>query len=190
MHEPDHGHLPPVEFAFPGPLRDALVAAILDGGKTSTSALLAEYMQEGAPLPAPGTRGVVLDSDGNGVAVIETTDVDVVRLGDVPLRHAIDEGEGFRSVAEWRDAHLGFSRSPELVEALPGLVVDDDTLVVLERFGVVDVRVDAPRVLDQRLDTPHADTAHADTIRHPGDAERPGARDAGTGTDDGAARTP
>jgi hypothetical protein len=32
--------LPTVEFAFPGPLRDRLVAAILDGTKTSTTGLL------------------------------------------------------------------------------------------------------------------------------------------------------
>ena len=31
--------LPLAEFAFPGPLRDALVAAILDGTKTSTTSL-------------------------------------------------------------------------------------------------------------------------------------------------------
>lgn len=29
--------LPKAEFAFPGPLRDQLVAAILDGTKTSTT---------------------------------------------------------------------------------------------------------------------------------------------------------
>ena len=31
------------ELAFPGPLRDALVAAILRGDKTSTSALAVQY---------------------------------------------------------------------------------------------------------------------------------------------------
>jgi uncharacterized protein YhfF len=32
--------LPAFEFGFPGPLRDALVAAVLDGTKTATTALL------------------------------------------------------------------------------------------------------------------------------------------------------
>lgn len=35
--------LPKAEFAFPGPLRDQLVAAILDGSKTSTTGLVADY---------------------------------------------------------------------------------------------------------------------------------------------------
>ena len=40
------------EFGFPGPLRDKLVAAILDGAKTSTTALVVEYEQDGEALPS------------------------------------------------------------------------------------------------------------------------------------------
>lgn len=130
--------LPVAEFAFPGPLRDALVAAILSGAKTSTSALLEEYLHDAQALPRAGDRSAVIDSVGRRVAVIETTHVDVVRLGVVPLRHAVDEGEGFVSVAEWRTAHLAFWRSAEFTAALPGVRVDDDTRVVLERFTVVE----------------------------------------------------
>jgi hypothetical protein len=35
--------LPVMEFAFPGPLRDQLVAAVLGGTKTTTSGLVADY---------------------------------------------------------------------------------------------------------------------------------------------------
>ena len=45
--------LPVAEFAFPGPLRDQLVAAILDGSKTTTTGLLVEYEREAEPLPEP-----------------------------------------------------------------------------------------------------------------------------------------
>ncbi len=48
--------LPIVEFAFPGPLRDQLVAAILAGAKTTTTGLAADYEREGEPLPEPGLR--------------------------------------------------------------------------------------------------------------------------------------
>ena len=41
--------LPIAEFAFPGPLRDQLVAAILDGTKTTTTGLVADYEHEGSP---------------------------------------------------------------------------------------------------------------------------------------------
>lgn len=46
--------LPKAEFAFPGPLRDRLVAAILDGSKTATTGLLTEYEHDGERLPCDG----------------------------------------------------------------------------------------------------------------------------------------
>ncbi|GIF78597.1 ASCH domain-containing protein [Asanoa siamensis] len=129
--------LPTAEFAFPGPLRDKLVGAILSGAKTSTSALLAGYVDE--PLPVEGQVSAVLDSDGNRVAAIELTEVRVVRLGDVDLRHARDEGEGFSSVAEWRQGHETFWHSPEVRAELgdPEFTVDDDTMIVTERFRLL-----------------------------------------------------
>ena len=54
--------LPVAEFAFPGPLRDQLVAAILAGANTTTTGLVADYEQENEPLPGPGLRQVVVDS--------------------------------------------------------------------------------------------------------------------------------
>ncbi|MET0492104.1 MAG: ASCH domain-containing protein [Actinoplanes sp.] len=131
--------LGPAYFAFPGPLRDQLVGAILDGAKTSTSSLVADYEHEGEPLPEVGERSVVYDSDDRPVAVIETTEVRVVRVGDVDLRHAIDEGEGYESVAAWRAGHEDFWHSAQARESLgdPTFTVDDDTLMVAERFRVV-----------------------------------------------------
>ena len=57
------GRLSVGEFAFPGPLRDQLVAAILSGAKTTTSGLLIGYERDGEPLPRPGDREVQLLSD-------------------------------------------------------------------------------------------------------------------------------
>ena len=85
--------LPVSEFGFPGPLRDKLVAAILRGEKTSTTGLHEEYLREGTPISGIGERSLVVDSDGRGVAMIETTGVEVRRMGDVDLQFAIDEGE-------------------------------------------------------------------------------------------------
>ena len=130
--------LPVVEFAFPGPLRDQLVAAILGGSKTTTSALLAGYGRD-EPLPHPGLLQAVVDSAGHRVAVIETTAVRVIRLGDVDLAHALGEGEGFTSVAGWRAGHEQFWHSEQMREALgdPAFTVDDDTLVVAVTFRLV-----------------------------------------------------
>lgn len=132
--------LPLGEFGFPGPLRDRLVAAILAGEKVSTTGLLEEYRREGTPRGSPGDRELVVDSEGRGVAVIETTEVEVRRMGDVDLAFAIDEGEGFETVEDWRDAHVRFFTSPEMTAALgdPPVAIDEDTLVVCVRFRVVE----------------------------------------------------
>jgi uncharacterized protein YhfF len=132
--------LPVAHFAFPGPLRDRLVAAILSGEKTATSSLRLEYDQPGEDLPEVGSRGIVVDSAGRPVCVIEITDMQVLRLDEVDERFARDEGEGFESVEEWRSAHEAFWRSPEWRNGLGGLEVevDDETLVVAERFRVVE----------------------------------------------------
>ena len=132
--------LPVAEFAFPGPVRDQLVAAILDGTKTTTTGLVADYEKEGEPIPYPGQRAAVVDSSGRRVAVIETTAVQVLRLGDVGLAHALGEGEGYTSVAEWRAGHERFWHSAELRAALddPRFTVDDDTLVVAESLRLVE----------------------------------------------------
>ena len=135
----DAGDSPVSEFGFPGPLRDKLVAAILRGEKTSTTGLYEEYLREGTPISGIGERSLVIDSEGRGVAVIETTGVEVRRMGDVDLQFAIDEGEGFETIEQWYEAHVRFFTSAELVAALgdPPVPVNDDTLVVCERFRLV-----------------------------------------------------
>lgn len=129
--------LPIVKFAYPGPLRDTLVAAVLSGAKTTTASLLIQYTDEA--LPRVGDRGAVVDSADVVVGVIETTGVDIVALKDVSLQHALDEGEGYADVAHWRAGHERFWQSAEVREELgdPHFTVNDDTQVVLERFSLV-----------------------------------------------------
>ena len=135
--------MPRAEFGFPGPLRDRLVVAILGGAKTTTTGLHEEYVRDGSDWGPVGHRELVIDSEGRGVAVIETVEVEVEvkRLGDVELQFAIDEGEGFASLVEWRDAHVRFFTCLEMTAALgdPPVAIDDDTLVVCERFRLVEV---------------------------------------------------
>jgi len=131
------------EFGFAGtPLRAALVAAILRGEKTATAGLLVDYERDDDELPAVGERFLLLDNDDHGVAVIETTEVRVLRIGECDLEFARNEGEGFESVADWRAAHDRFWRSyaDEIREYLgdPGWDVGDDTEFVAERFRLVE----------------------------------------------------
>ncbi len=130
------------EFAFPGPLRDRLVASVLRGEKTATSSLLVEWEVEGDALPAVGEREAVVDSGGQPVAVIEVVAVEVIPLGDAHLDLALAEGEGFHSVAEWRASHERFWVE-EVIPALPAgrrEPLTTETQVVVERFRLVSER--------------------------------------------------
>lgn len=130
--------LPVIEFAFPGPLRDRLVGAIRSGAKTATSSLLYEYQVTNEPLPAVGDTGAVIDSNGERVAVIETTAVRIISLGDVPLDHALAEGEGYASVEDWRAGHTRFWTSAAMSAELGGEIeLTDATPVVLEQFVLI-----------------------------------------------------
>jgi uncharacterized protein YhfF len=140
------------EFAFPGPLRDQLVAAILSGAKTTTSGLLLGYERDGEPLPRCGDRWVVIDSAGEPVTLVEVVAVRVLRLADVDLAHAVGEGEGFGSVADWRAGHEEFWHSDEVRAELgdPAFTVNDDTEIVAEEFRLVtDEHLDLPALLRQ-----------------------------------------
>ena len=83
------------EFGFPGPLRDSLVAAILRGEKTSTTGLYEEYRREGrrSRRSAAGARRRLRRAR---VAVIETTEVEVKRMGEVDLRSRSTRARGSR----------------------------------------------------------------------------------------------
>ena len=126
--------LPAAEFGYPGPLSDRLIAAILTGAKTTTTSQLAEYELTGERLPEPGERYQLIDSTAQPVGVVETLDVQTVRLADVHLAHAIGEGEGFTEIAAWREAHQRTWNSPEARGDRGEIAVNDTTLVVLERF--------------------------------------------------------
>jgi uncharacterized protein YhfF len=136
----EYAALPVGEFAFPGELRDRLVAAILAGEKTTTSCLYLELEVDGEELPEAGLREVVIDSAGRPVAVIEMTGVRVLPLGEVDRQHALDEGEGFGGVEDWRRGHEEYWHSAQYREAIgqPGFTVDDATLMVALRFRLVE----------------------------------------------------
>ena len=137
----DWADLPRAEFAFPGSLRDKLTGAVLAGVKTAGTCLLIEHHIDGTdPFDQIGQRSVMIDSQGRPLALLVCTGVEVRRLADVDLQHALDEGEGFTTVAEWREAHERFWSCAEY-RAYVGeetAAVTDDTMVVLDRFEVVE----------------------------------------------------
>jgi uncharacterized protein YhfF len=94
-------------------------------------------------FPKPGDLWVLVDGVGHPLKVVRTTQVDVAAFGDVDAAFAWDEGEGDRSLAWWREAHLQYFGRQAAIE---GFVFDEDSKVVLERFDIIwpDHRWSAP----------------------------------------------
>ena len=121
--------LPEFGLGHPGTeWRRVLVEAVLDGRKTATAGLHGVFEDE--PTPSAGDRFVVEDEQGVPRAIVEVTEVRVLRAADVDVQFARDEGEGFETVADWRAAHERFWADREIT---------DDTVIVAERFRVVEL---------------------------------------------------
>ncbi|RRD36685.1 ASCH domain-containing protein [Leucobacter sp. OH2974_COT-288] len=119
---PALAEIPIGEYAFPGALRDALVGAILDGRKTATTSLFAEYNFDESKISKVGTREAIIDSHGNIVCVTVNLKTEIIPLKNVTLEHAINEGEGFTSIKEWREAQTVFGLLRRLLIALVKLI--------------------------------------------------------------------
>jgi molybdenum cofactor guanylyltransferase len=102
---------------------------VRDGPKRATAGLRSEYRPD-EPLPETGDLSVILDGDGRPLCVIRTTSVEMRPFGAVDEEFAWTEGEGDRSLAYWRRAHIDFFASQ-------GVDVADDDEVVLERFELL-----------------------------------------------------
>ena len=129
-------------FAYPGALRDELTELALAGTKTMTTSLLVDYAMDPDVLPRRGERQLLVDSEERPVAIVETVAIRTMRLADVDDETAIAEGEGFADAAAFREAHERFwsGSLAEIRERIgdPAFDITDNTLVVTERFRVVE----------------------------------------------------
>jgi uncharacterized protein YhfF len=100
------------------------VAAVLSGAKTTTSGLAGGE----EPSSQAGDRFVVEDEKGRPRAIVEITEIRVVPASEIDLGFARDEGEGFESVEDWREAHERFFEQP----------IAPDTRIEAIRFRVVE----------------------------------------------------
>ncbi|MEU1808109.1 ASCH domain-containing protein [Micromonospora aurantiaca (nom. illeg.)] len=126
---PRIGGLRALALGTPGELRTRLNTLVLSGVKTATAGLLQEYDDENEELEYVGERLVLVDDDAL-VGVVEVTGVEVVRFADVPWDFARAEGEGDRSIEEWREGHGAYW-------ARQGIPVTNDTRIVCLRFRLV-----------------------------------------------------
>jgi uncharacterized protein YhfF len=111
-----------------------LAQLVRDGVKKASAGLLWMWELEGEPLPQPGEKQIVVDWDGEPLAVIEITTVRVRPFGDVDDAFAREEGEGDRTLGWWRAAHTEyFGRECGRL----GKQLTDETPVVCWSFRLV-----------------------------------------------------
>lgn len=113
---------------------NALYPLVLCGQKRATTSNLWYYEAEGEPVPKPGDLSIILDWDGNAQCIIETTQVDVVPLGQVTEEFAAIEGEGDGSLSYWRSVHEPIFRNDC---ASLGREYTEEIPAVCEQFRVV-----------------------------------------------------
>ncbi|MGM9597254.1 MAG: ASCH domain-containing protein [Eubacteriales bacterium] len=121
-------------FCGGGSIANELAALVLAGTKTATSSSLIAFETDAEPLPKPGCYSVILYEDGSAAAVIRDTKVSLVPFNEVSAEHAFKEGEGTRTLAEWREIHKR-AFTPDYLAA--GKEFDENGICVLEEFIMV-----------------------------------------------------
>jgi len=115
-------------------LAHELVELVLHGPKRATAGLSEFNDQMPQVKPVAGGYSVLTERDGTPRAVIRTTVLERRPFSEVDARFAWDEGEGDRTLADWKDGHRRFF-TREL--AVLGRRFDESMAVDLERFELL-----------------------------------------------------
>ena len=108
-------------------LANEMLELVLIGKKSATC----WAASEGDKGVVVGKRWIVKDGQGRPSAILETVEVTRRRFGEVDAAFAHDEGEGDRTLADWREAHTDyFTRRGEF---------SPDMELYCERFRLVEV---------------------------------------------------
>ena len=118
-------------------IADELASLIVSGKKTATCSAHILYELENQPIPKVGEYTIVLDRKDAPVAIIKTTEVQLVKMNEVAEELASKEGEGDLSYQYWYDGHKRYFTA-ELKEH--GLEFAEDMLLIFEKFDLVDVK--------------------------------------------------
>jgi uncharacterized protein YhfF/predicted acetyltransferase len=97
-----------IEFGTPGKSRENLVNFIINGNKRATAGLAADYEKEGEEVEFVGECLSMVNTDGNHVATLQVTLVDISRFADVPDEFALAEAEGDLNAADFRASHMEY----------------------------------------------------------------------------------
>jgi uncharacterized protein YhfF len=113
-----------------------LAHLVIKGTKRATTRWVESARVDGDALPVAGMTSIITDGFGIPLCAIRTEHVEQLRFADVGADVARAEGEGDRTLEEWRDVHRRFfAREGEA----RGLTFTDDATVCCERFRMVRV---------------------------------------------------
>jgi len=125
------------QFGF-NEIADELAQLIIDGKKTATCSAHVLYEINNEILPVVGLYTIVLNSKNDPVAIIRTSEVQIIKMNEVPEELAIAEGEGDLTYEYWWNGHKKYF-TLELKEH--GIEFTDDMLLVFERFELINVKL-------------------------------------------------
>lgn len=126
-----------VFFFGDGPeLAAKLAHLVVKGVKRGTTGWLDAAKKDGSTIPHVGMVSIVTDGFGYPQCAIQTERVDNCRFGDIGAEHAWVEGEGDRTLDDWRAGHLAFFHREA---AHLGLTFTEDAQVFFEHFRVLAV---------------------------------------------------
>jgi RimJ/RimL family protein N-acetyltransferase len=123
-----------IEFGTPGKSRENLVNFIINGNKRATAGLAADYEKEGEEVEFVGECLSMVNTDGNHVATLQVTRVDISRFADVPDEFALAEAEGDLNAADFRASHMEYWTKA-------GETVTDDTMINQVYFALLTHRL-------------------------------------------------
>lgn len=113
-------------------MADSLAQLVVQGIKTATSSAVIDPITD-SPTQI-GDYDIVLNGQQQPMAIIKTVVQETMPFNRVTAEHAYHEGEGSRTLADWRRAHEAFWRQ-EL--ALENIQFNDQLLVSCEVFELV-----------------------------------------------------
>lgn len=119
---PQYAHAVTFSFGDSPQMADELLDLVIAGEKTATCGPARDFGPGKATPPEVGRRDIILDGKGRPAVVIETVEVTRRRFCDMDELFAHDEGEGFKTLAYWREGHKtywerngGWSEDMELI---------------------------------------------------------------------------
>ncbi len=113
-----------------------LAHLVVKGVKRGTTGWVDAAERDGSPIPRVGTVSIVTDGFGYPQCAILTERVEQRRFSDIGAEQAWVEGEGDRTLEDWRTGHLAYFHREA---AQLGLTFTDEARVFFEHFRVLAV---------------------------------------------------